>query len=40
MLFKVAPEKHFQSFKESLEGEDYFNEFYLNFGDNQISNSC
>jgi hypothetical protein len=26
----------FPSFKESLEGEDYFNEFYLNFGDNQI----
>ena len=26
----------FPSFKESLESEDYFNEFYLNFGDNQI----
>jgi len=26
----------FPAFKESLEGEDYFNEFYLNFGDNQI----
>ena len=26
----------FPAFKESLESEDYFNEFYLNFGDNQI----
>ena len=26
----------FPAFKESLESEDYFNEFYLNFGDNQV----
>ena len=26
----------FPSFKQKLDGEDYFNEFYLNFGDNQI----
>jgi len=26
----------FPSFKEQLEGQDYFNEFYLNFGANQI----
>ena len=26
----------FPAFKEILESEDYFNEFYLNFGDNQI----
>jgi hypothetical protein len=26
----------FPSFKQKLDGEDYFNEFYLNFGNNQI----
>jgi hypothetical protein len=26
----------FPSFKQKLDSEDYFNEFYLNFGDNQI----
>jgi hypothetical protein len=26
----------FPSFKQKLDGEDYFNEFYLNFGENQI----
>ena len=30
-------EEAFNSFITKLQGEDYFNEFYLNFGDNQIS---
>lgn len=32
---KITPEA-FAQFVQKLQGEDYFNEFYLNFGDNQI----
>ena len=32
---KVTPEV-FKQFSQKLQGENYFNEFYLNFGDNQV----